>query len=155
VNRTPPESLVPFHVVPTTRYGYVQLVISLLFLNELIALPVALSMASVNGAFVRDFAIASIYSQTIGTLCVAFSLASIEWIDSLKTGPRVAAIFGQYFIAGAAGAELSRRLGGWMWPDVQGEPLASVAVGATVICILQNAVELLGRYDQSHPTLTA
>jgi hypothetical protein len=32
---------------------------------------------------------------------------------------------------------------------------ASVAVGATVICILQNAVELLGRYDQSHPTLTA
>lgn len=30
---------------------------------------------------------------------------------------------------------------------------ASVSFGAAVICILQNAVELLAKFDQSHPTL--
>jgi len=30
---------------------------------------------------------------------------------------------------------------------------ASLSVGSAVICILQNGVELLGRFDQSHPTL--
>ncbi len=32
---------------------------------------------------------------------------------------------------------------------------ASLSVGATVICIIQNLVELLNNLDQSHPTLTS
>jgi len=32
---------------------------------------------------------------------------------------------------------------------------ASLSVGASVICVIQNLIELLGKFDQSHPTLTA
>lgn len=30
---------------------------------------------------------------------------------------------------------------------------ASISVGASVFCIIQNVIELLARFDQSHPTL--
>ncbi len=32
---------------------------------------------------------------------------------------------------------------------------ASLSLAPAVICIIQNLIELLGRFDQSHPTLTA
>lgn len=32
---------------------------------------------------------------------------------------------------------------------------ASLSVGAAVISLIQNAVELLGKFDQTHPTLTS
>ncbi len=32
---------------------------------------------------------------------------------------------------------------------------ASLSVAATGICVIQNLIELLGKFDQSHPTLTA
>lgn len=31
---------------------------------------------------------------------------------------------------------------------------ASISVGASVFCVIQNVIELLGKFDQSHPTLT-
>jgi two-component system sensor histidine kinase AlgZ len=109
------------------------LLLRTLLLNQLIALPVALAMASVNGAFLRDLAVASLYSQTIGALCVAVSVATFPRIDALPPGRTLWTVAAQFFVTGLVGAEIARRIAAALFPWSQdGGVIASAAVGATV-----------------------
>jgi len=128
-----PDTLLPLDdLLPTGRRGYAPLVVRTLLLNQLIALPVALAMASANGAFLRDLAIASLYAQTIGGLCVLVSLVTFHRIDALPIGRKLAAVGAQYFVTGVIGAETARRITALVFPWSEGGVIASTAVGATV-----------------------
>jgi two-component system sensor histidine kinase AlgZ len=130
---TPPDTLLPLELLPTGGYRHLTLVARTLLFNELIALPVALAMASVNGEFVRDLAIASLYSQTIGILSLLVSMMTFHRVEPLPPGRRLAAVGGQYFVTGVIGAEIARRLTSVVFPWAQGGGVvASAAVGATV-----------------------
>jgi signal transduction histidine kinase len=133
VRVTPIDTLAPLDLLPTGRYGYALLFARTLLLNQLIALPVALAMASVNGRFVRDFAIASLYAQIIGGLCVLVSMVTFHRLDALPVGRNLAAVGLQYFVTGVIGAETARRVSAAIFPWSQGGGfVASAAVGATV-----------------------
>lgn len=127
------DTLSPVGPLPRDGSGYGPLIARTLLLNQLIALPVALAMASVNGAFVRDLAIASLYSQIIGALCLLASIVTFPRIGSLPPRRRVAAVGAQYFVMGVLGAEAARRLASAVFPWFDGgSMIASAAVGATV-----------------------
>jgi signal transduction histidine kinase len=133
VRGTPLDPLVPFDLLPTTRHGYGPLIARTLLLNQLIALPVALAMASVNGEFLRDLEIASLYAQIIGALCVLVSMVTFRRLDALRPARKLAAVGLQYFVTGVIGAETARRISAAMFPWAQGgSVVASAAVGATV-----------------------
>ena len=130
---TAPDTLVPLELLSRSRHGLVQLLARVLVLNQIIALPVALAMASVNGAFLADLAIASAYSQTIGVLCVLVSAVTFPWLDALPARQRFVAVAVQYFVTGVIGAEVARRATTAMFPRSEGGGvIASAAVGATV-----------------------
>lgn len=129
---TPLTALLPLEVLPTGG-SRPALFARTLLLNQLIALPVALAMASVNGEFLLDLAIATLYSQSIGLLCVMASIVTFSRLDALPPLRRLVVAGGQYFVAGVAGAEIARRVTAILFPWVQtGSVIASTAVGAIV-----------------------
>jgi len=130
---TPPGPLLPLDLVSRGQHGLAPLLARVLVLNQIIALPVALAMASVNGAFLVDLAIASLYSQTIGVLCVLVSAVTFQRLDALPARRRFVAVAVQYFVTGVIGAEIARRAATAVFPRSEGSGvIASAAVGATV-----------------------
>jgi signal transduction histidine kinase len=129
---TPSATLLSLELLPTGGNRPALLVRTLL-LSQLIALPVALAMASINGEFLVDLAFATIYSQSIGLLCVTVSMMTFHRLDALPPVSRLAAAAAQYFVAGVLGAEIARRIAAAVLPWTQtGSVIASTAVGATV-----------------------
>ena len=112
------------------------LLVRTLILNEIIAILVALSMASVNGQFGRDLLIANVYAQTIGLLCMFVSAATFHRFDLWPFRHRIAAVSALYFVTGVLGAELARRITAATMPDTDGNAAASLAVGAVVAVIV-------------------
>jgi hypothetical protein len=137
-----PAWLAPTDVLPTRDHGWGPLIIRTLLLNQLIALPVALAMASVGGSFPANYAIASTYSQCIGLLCAGASMVTFPWIEELPSGRKLSAMMAHYFVGGVIGAEVARRLSEMAFPWVSSTPvMISWAVGAT-IAVLVGAVLL-------------
>lgn len=119
------------------RESYGAIAVRTLVVNQLIAMTVALAMTSVNGAFVPNLAIAALYSNLIGALCLVASVGTLRRIEALPSALRLPAVVGLYFAAGIVGAEAARRLALVVFPwSREGGVLASVAVGATVSVIV-------------------
>ena len=93
-------------------------------------------MASVNGAFGQDLLIANVYAQTIGLLCMLVSSVTFHRFDLWPFRRRMAAVSAMYFLTGAIGAELARRMTAATVPESQGNAAASLAVGAVVAVII-------------------
>jgi hypothetical protein len=122
----------PLDLLPTSDAGYPRLIAQTLLINQLIALPVSLAMASVDGRFLRSLVIASVYSHLIGALCALTSATLICRIDDLKPGRKLGAVLVLYFACGVVGAELARHVMGFIVPMESGQRVMSWAVGATV-----------------------
>jgi two-component system, LytTR family, sensor histidine kinase AlgZ len=136
VRNSGPDPQSPFDLLPTGVLRPALVAQTLLF-NELIALPVALAMAAVDGAFLRYLAIASLYSQTIGLLCLLASVVTFRRLDRLAPARRLAAVCALYFVMGILGAEIARRISSVVFPwTAGGSVVASTAVGATVAVIV-------------------
>ena len=64
-----------FQFTGSERPPLLRLLMRTVVINELVALPVALIMSSVNGDFAGKLDVASVYSQTIGLTC-----AMVVWL---------------------------------------------------------------------------
>ena len=123
---------------PGRRPSLGRVLLRTVVISELIALPVALVMTSVDSNFGQKLGIATVYSQTIGITCGLVSWVFYARVAALEGMQRRAAVTAQYFVCGAAGAEIARRL----CPVIFGEhfnsgpPLVSWAIGATIALIV-------------------
>ena len=124
--------------LPSERRRYGVLIARTLVLNQVIAIPVALAMASINGEFLYDLVIATVYSHLIGFMCFSASLVTIGRIDALPWRQQLPAVAGVYFVAGVAGAETARRisLAVFPWSAQNGGIVASTAVGAAIAVVV-------------------
>jgi signal transduction histidine kinase len=127
-----------FELTAGQRPGLARLLLRTVLLSELIALPVALVMTSVDSGFAEKLGIATIYSQTIGLTCAAVSWVLYPRLVALDGAKRRVAITVEYFVCGAVGAEIARRLS----PVIFGEPfnsgpaIVSWAIGASIALIV-------------------
>jgi hypothetical protein len=125
-------------LTPYERRPYGKLILQTVALNQIIAIPVALAMASVNGHFFHDLAIASLYSHLIGVLCLTASLSTIRRTDALPWRTQLPVVAALYFMAGVIGAETARRISlvVFPWSADNGGIIASTAVGAAVAVVV-------------------
>ena len=106
--------------------------------NQLVALPVALVMTGVDGAFWVNVAVATIYSHIIGLACLAGASLVIRHMADTSAWPFRLAVTAQFFLCGAAGAEIARRLCAALFAGSfkSERPVVSWAIGATVAVIV-------------------
>jgi two-component system sensor histidine kinase AlgZ len=125
--------------------GYVRLAGGTLLLDQLIALPVALAMTSVGLPFRVSILIASIYSHSIGGVCTTLSVALFPILDRLPPRRGLACVVALYFVCGATGAELARRVCGLIYgPGFNaGPPTVSWAIGATMALLVGVALRTM------------
>ena len=109
-----------------------------LLINQMIALPVALVLTAAGGSFGLALAVATIYSQTIGVVCAIVVRGTSGWLRSMGAGAKRAAVMAQFFLSGAAGAEIARRLcASLLGETFTREPaIVSWAIGASIALIV-------------------
>ena len=114
------------------------LLLRTVLLSETIALPVALVMTAVDDRFGEKFGIATLYSQTIGLTCGLVSWILYPRLMALDGVRRRLAITVEYFLCGAAGAEVARRLSVVIFgePFNSGPASVSWAIGASIALIV-------------------
>jgi hypothetical protein len=107
-------------------------------ISQLVAIPVALLMTSARGDLITSLGIATVYSQIIGLACVVGASVMIPHIRGLAPLAFRAAITAQFFLCGAAGAEIARRVCPLLFGAKfeSGPPLVSWAIGATIAVIV-------------------
>jgi two-component system, LytTR family, sensor histidine kinase AlgZ len=131
-----------FEFTGSERPPFGRVLLRTLMINELIALPVALVMAGVDGGFVGKLQVASIYSQTIGLTCAVVSWVTFAWLGTIPQGARRWVVVAQFFACGAVGAEIARRICGMIFPVIfggdfnSGPAYVSWAIGATIALIV-------------------
>ncbi|MDQ3419254.1 MAG: histidine kinase [Acidobacteriota bacterium] len=107
-------------------------------IGQLVAIPVSLVMTAVDDAFAMNLLIASIYSHTIGLSCMAGASVVVPRFPATDGWRSRLVITVQFFVCGAAGAEVARRLCAFMFPESfkSEQPVVSWAIGATIAVIV-------------------
>ena len=107
-------------------------------INQLVAIPVSLVMTAGEGAFAINLLIASIYSHIIGLSCLAGAMVVVPSFPPTDGWRSRLVITAQFFVCGAGGAEVARRLCAYLFPEWfrSEHPLVSWAIGATIAVIV-------------------
>ena len=127
-----------FEVLMPHRRHAGSVILRTLIIDQLIAVPVALVLTSATGSFLTMLLIATVYSQLIGLSCALTSLLTIRWLDAQAPWRGQAGIMAQYFVCGVAGAEMARRVCGWLIGESlnAGPPFVSWAIGSTIALLV-------------------
>jgi two-component system sensor histidine kinase AlgZ len=127
-----------FEILFPARRNVRAILLRTLVINQMIAIPVALVLTSALGDFWDKLVIATVYAQTIGLLCGTSSCWTIGWLDTQSPWRGQAGIMTQYFVCGVIGAEVARRLCGWIYGPgfYAGPPVVSWAIGATIALLV-------------------
>jgi hypothetical protein len=134
----PPTDALGFEILLPTRRHIGAVILRTLVIGQLIALPVALVMASVGGNFAVMLVVATVYSQLIALCCGLTSLLTIAWLDAQTPWRGQAGVMAQYFVCGVAGAEMARRACYLIYgPGFNaGPPFVSWAIGASIALLV-------------------
>jgi hypothetical protein len=127
-----------FEILMPTRRNVRVVLLRALVIDQMIAVPVALVLTSALGGFWDKLLIATVYAQSIGLLCGTSSCWTIEWLDTQSPWRGQAGIMTQYFVCGVIGAEIARRLCGFIYGPgfYAGPPVVSWAIGATIALLV-------------------
>jgi hypothetical protein len=128
---SPPSDFTGFELVAVRNR-----VLRALIVNEVIALPIALVMAAVDGQIWHKLLVANLYAQSIGMLCSIASCYTFPRIAGLSPRRQRAAVALQFFLCGIAGAEIARGLFIVIYGTVPGPRLINWAIAVTVAGIV-------------------